>query len=115
MMTDKTTTLFYIQKESILHVVPCQRTFGEALAAMTTDFEAEASVPIGNVKVKIRDMEGFPPGQQRPIFEGKQWVDRCALSDCNFQNESTFQTVLHLCGGMQIFVKMLTGKTITLD
>ncbi len=31
------------------------------------------------------------------------------------EEEKTLHLVLHLCGGMQIFVKTLTGKTITLD
>ena len=41
-----------------------------------------------------------------------------ALGDKNFgeiQKESTLHLVLRLRGGMQIFVKTLTGKTITLD
>ena len=70
---------------------------------------------IEEIKLMIQVKEGIPPTQQHLIFAGKRLEDDRTLGDYDIKNQSTLHLILRLRGGMQIFIKTLTGKTIILE
>jgi ubiquitin C len=76
--------------------------------------EVQGSDTVGAVKEKIRDLEGISLEEYRVLFRGKVLEDDKILADCNIVWEATLD-VIGMNEKMQIFVKTLNGKTITVD
>ena len=89
--------------------------FVKTLTGKTVSVEVEEGESIEDVKAKISEKEGIPPEQQRLIFGGQQLQDGKTLDDYDVGDDATLHLVLRLRGGMQLFVKTLTGKTVSIE
>ena len=109
----RTLSDYNIQKESTIILIITQqflRIFITTVTGKTFTLDVHPSNLIENVKDKIKHRIRLQPCMQDLSFSGQQLEDSRTLLDYNVQAES----ILHLStSSMQIFVKSVTGKTIT--
>ncbi|PIK55308.1 hypothetical protein BSL78_07780 [Apostichopus japonicus] len=96
--------------------------FVKTITGKTITLNVTPSDTIERVKFEIQDSEGIPTNLQGIMFAGKLLEDERLLSDYNVQNDSTVHLFLNysrkdaaLSGSIQVFVKTVTGGTITLN
>ena len=91
--------------------------FIKTLTGKTITINVLKQTTIVDIKNQIQNKIGIPSEEQRLIFSGKQLEDNNTLDNYNINKENTINLILRLRGGvpMQIFIKTLTGKTITLN
>ncbi|XP_073351876.1 polyubiquitin 11-like [Aegilops tauschii subsp. strangulata] len=111
---------YNIQHESTLDHQEKMKIFvTETVAVRTITIEVNRLDTVNDLRAKIQELEGFPKAQQCLVFANKRLDDgNRTMADHNIGNESTLLLVLLPCiprgDMMQIFVKTLQGKSISL-
>ncbi|GJX38574.1 polyubiquitin 10 [Tanacetum coccineum] len=86
------------------------------MSGKTVSVEVDSSnTTIGNLKAKIQDMEGIHQYKQKLFFDGRQLENYCTLGDYKIEDGSTLLLVPRLKGWINIYVKTLTVKPISLE
>eukprot|EP00198_Chlamydomonas_reinhardtii_P004984 XP_001694320.1 ubiquitin [Chlamydomonas reinhardtii] len=82
--------------------------------------DVHSDLDVYDLKCMIDELEGIPPDEQRLVFAGRQLEDADTLASYNISKESTLHLILRLghpgvAIQVPLYVKTLTGKTITLQ
>ena len=99
----------------VLRREPQYQVFLRTLSGKTVALGVRGGDTVRHMKSVIYEKEGIPPDQQKLLSSGRVLRDEKRLRECGLHSGSTVDFSLSLLGGMQIFVKTLTGWTITLE
>lgn len=75
----------------------------------------EPSDKVEDLKTRIQDKTGIPASNQQLICAIHQLQDARSLSHYNITSKSSLLLVLRSSSKIQIFVKTITGQTITIE
>ena len=113
---------YNIMKDTVLHLVPLQcgsemRIKVNVGSGRMITLHVVLEDTIENVKKKILEKEGIPVQCQCLFYatEPEELKDYRTLKDYNIQRGSTLVLTQERLNDMPVFIKMLTGKTITLN
>ena len=99
----------------VLRREPQYQVFLRTLSGKTVALGVRGGDTVRHMKSVIYEKEGIPPNQQKLLSGGRLLRDEKTLRECGLHSGSTVDFSLSLLGGMQIFVKTLTGKTLALE
>ena len=110
---------YNIKHGATLHLVHCPRGGSElyirTLSGKTITLEVLPTDTVADLKEMIKDKEGISPDEQTLFYAGQKLEDMSTLSSCNIPMESMLHLVAPFYPMMKIFVRISTGKTLTLD
>ena len=89
--------------------------FVKTLTDKTVHLSVDPSHTVYETKMMFCMGEGIPPEQQRLLHAGKQLADDRTMESYGIREHSIIHLVLRLRGRMQIFIKILSCKTVTLE
>lgn len=84
------------------------------LTGVRHQLEVNPSDKILTVKEKVQELEAYPPYQQRLRFNGAELMEGRTVSSYGMRSGSSIHLLPRSRGSMQILVKTLTGRTVTL-
>ncbi len=91
------------------------QVFIKTVSGKAITIEIESSDTIRNLKKQIEAKEGVCPDQQIIVYSGQQLEDYKTLADYSIEKEATVRFFSKILGGMQIYVRSLTGRLLTLQ
>nr|CAG8515421.1 8330_t:CDS:2 [Entrophospora candida]CAG8516955.1 4692_t:CDS:2 [Entrophospora candida] len=106
---------FYRKKSSSFTIYVKTLTSLTTLTGKTINLKVKPNDTIASLKEKIETAEGYPHDQQHLMLFNQRLENDKSISDYHLQAKSVIYLVVRIPGTMQIFLKTMKGKNLTLD